>query len=73
MPHLFVDKHVVDSLLCQQLLVRPLLDNNSSLEYSDAVCVLDGGQTVGYDDARPALAGLVQSLLHHLQTECDLV
>lgn len=65
--HLFGDQHVVDSLLCQQLLVLPLFDHNSSLEDSDAVGVLDGGQTVGHNDACPALPGLVQRLLHHLQ------
>lgn len=53
--------------------MRPLLHHDSSLEYSNAVCVLDGGQTVGHDDARPALAGLVQSLLHHLQREHGLI
>lgn len=71
--HLSVDKHVVDPLLCQQLLMCPLLHHDSSLEYSNAVCVLDGGQTVGHDDARPALAGLVQSFLHHLQREHGLI
>lgn len=65
--HLFGDQHVVDSLLREQLLMRPLFDHHSSLEDSDAVCVLDGGQAVGHDDARPALAGMVQRLLHHLE------
>lgn len=49
-----------------QLLVRPLFHHHPSLEDGDAVCVLDGGQAVGYDDTRPALSGLVQRLLHHL-------
>ena len=61
------DQHVVDSLLGQQLLVRPLLDHYPPLQDGDAVCILDGGQTVRHDNARPALAGLVQRLLHHLK------
>ena len=64
--HLCGDQHVVDSLLGQQLLMCPLFHHHSSLEDDDAVCVLDGGQTVGHNDTRPALAGLVQRLLHHL-------
>lgn len=66
MAHLFGDQHVVDSLLGQQLLVRALLHHHAALEDGDAVGVLDGGQTVRHDDARPAFTGLVQSLLHHL-------
>lgn len=65
--HLFVDQHVVDSLLGQQLLMCPQFDHHSSAENSDAVCILDGGQTVSHNDTRPALTGLVQRLLHHLE------
>lgn len=65
--HLFGDQHLVDSLLGHQLLMCPLFDHHSSLEDSDAVSVLDGGQTVGYDYTRPAHSGLVQRLLHHLE------
>ena len=67
MAHLCGDQHVVDSLLGQQLLMCPLFNHHSSLEDSDAVCVLDGGQTVGHNDTRPALTGLVQRLLNHLE------
>lgn len=67
MAHLFVDQHVVDSLLGQQLLMCPQFDHPSFTENSDAVSILDGGQTVSHDDTRPALTGLVQRLLHHLE------
>lgn len=69
MAELCGDQHVVDSLLCQQLLMRPLLHHHSPLEYSYAVCIADGGQTVGHDDACPAFTGLVQSVLYNLQRE----
>lgn len=67
MAHLFGDQHVVDSLLGQQLLMRTLFDHHASLEDGDAVGVLDGGQAVGHNNTRPALAGLVQRVLHHLE------
>lgn len=69
MAHLFVDQHVVDSLLGQQLLMRPQFHHHASIEDGDAVCILDGGQTMSHDDTRPALTGLVQRLLYHLEGE----
>lgn len=69
MAHLCSDQHVIDSLLGQQLLVRPLFHHHSALKDYDAVGVLDGGQTMGHNDARPAFPGLVQRILHHLQRQ----
>lgn len=66
-PKLCSDQHVVNSLLGQQLLMCPLFHHHSSLKDHDTVCVLDGGQTVGHNDTCPALTGLVQRILHHLQ------
>lgn len=73
MAHLCGDQCVVNSLLGQQLLMRPLFHHDSLLQHSDAVCVLDCGQTVGHHDARPAPPGLVQRLLHHLQRQQEVI
>lgn len=46
--------------------MRSLLHHHASLEDGDPVGVPDGGEAVRHNDARPALAGLVQGVLHHL-------
>ena len=40
------------------------------MDDSDAVGVVDGGETVSDDDTGPALPGLVQSILHYPLTLC---
>lgn len=65
--HLCGDQHMIDAFLGQKLLMCPLFYHHSCLEDSDAVCALDGGQTVSHNDTRPALPCLVQRLLHHLE------
>lgn len=45
-----------------------LLHHHPVLDHRYTVCILDGGQPVGYNDARTALARLVQSILNNLHT-----
>ena len=60
----------VDSSLLEQLGVGSGLCYCSALYHCNAVGVVDGGETVSDHDARPALPGLVQSLLYYLLALC---
>ncbi len=46
--------------------MRPSLDEAAVGHDEDLVHVLDGAQSVGDGDGRPAFLGLVQGLLDHL-------
>ena len=41
-----------------------------SLDHSNAVGIVDGGEAVSDHNARPSLPGLVQGLLHYLLALC---
>lgn len=68
MTHLRGDEGVVRPLLAEELLMCALLHHEPILDHSYTVCVLDGGQPVGYDDTCAALTSLIQSVLHYLLT-----
>lgn len=66
MTHLRGDEGVVRPLLVEELLMRALFHHDPILNHSYTVCVLDGGQPVGYNDACATLTCLIQSVLHYL-------
>ena len=70
MDHLIAVQCVVDATFSQQCFVRPFLCYFSRLDDDYDVSIVDGGESVGDDDASPALPGLVQSLLNYLLTLC---
>ena len=57
---------VVHSLLLEQFGVGSLLDDLSAAYHGNGVRVVDGGETVSDDNARPSLPCLVQGLLDYL-------
>ena len=59
---------VVGTFCGHQLRVSARFNYFSIVDDSNAVGVVDSGETVSNDDAGPALPGLVQSLLHYLLT-----
>ena len=61
---------VVGTFCGHQLRVSARFYHFSIVDDSNAVGVVDGGETVSDDDASPALPGLVQSLLHYLLALC---
>mmetsp|Transcript_25132 Transcript_25132/g.63253 ORF Transcript_25132/g.63253 Transcript_25132/m.63253 type:complete len:414 (+) Transcript_25132:905-2146(+) len=68
LPSLRVEQLVVQSLLCQQLFVRPLLQQYSIRQYADQVAVRDRRESMRDRDRQPLVARLglqsVQCLLH---------
>ena len=68
--HLETIELVVHPSLLEQLGVCSLLNHLAAVDDGDGVGVVDGGETVSYDDTRSSLPGLVQSLLHYLLTLC---
>lgn len=60
------DQLVVRSIQVHELVVRALLDHDAPRHHGDDVGVLYGGEAVSDDDARPALPGFVQRVLHRL-------
>ena len=50
-----VPQFIVDTLQLQQLLMVTLLRHFSPLNHKDDVHILDGGQSVGNSNGRPAL------------------
>lgn len=57
---------VVGPLQSHEVVVGSLLDYVAPRHDGDDVRVLNGGQAMGDDDARPALSGSVQGVLHGL-------
>lgn len=57
---------VVGSFQGHELVVRSLLDHDAPGHDGDDVRVLDGGESMGDDDAGAAFSGFVQGFLHGL-------
>jgi len=56
----------IDSALGNQLHVVALLHHLTILDHTDHIRILDGGQSMGYDDTGSAGAGGIQGLLDQL-------
>ena len=60
------DKFVIGPFESHELVMWSLFDDEAPGHNGDDVRVLDGGETVGDDDAGSALPRFIQRLLHRL-------
>ena len=68
--HLVAVQLVVDPPHLHELSVCPHLYSTPTTDHNDTVSIVDGGETVGYDNGRASFPGLIQSLLDYLLTLC---
>lgn len=61
-----IHQGIVSPLFNHQFTVSALLSYLPILNNRYHVCILDGGQVVGDDDAGPAKTGIIQGLLDNL-------
>ena len=66
MSHILGIELVVETAVVQELLMRALFHHAAFVYGAYLVRVLNGAQTMGYDDACSTLLSCVQSILYYL-------
>ena len=69
---------IIKPFLCQQLFMPATLDNLTAIQHQQVICVTDGAQTMGNDEAGTPFEQIFQALLDQslgagIDTGCGLV